>query len=131
MRATHGGEAVAVVKELRETRIDTTFIVSLMLDNFCQHQTICFANERHCGFGGSIIERIGDLTKSIERRVEPQMLLLQSACCCRLHGLSAKPPFGCQCPQSIQDDRDIDRFLGQCSGHRCQIAERSRDHGDA
>ena len=65
MRATHGGESVSIMKEFRETRIDTTFIVSLMLNNFGEHQTIRFANERHCGFRRSIIKCIGNLTKTI------------------------------------------------------------------
>ena len=45
MCSAHGGEASAVLQELRKTWVDTTLIVALMLDDLACDETVRFANQ--------------------------------------------------------------------------------------
>ena len=39
MRPAHGGQAMPIMQKLRETRIDTTFIVALVLNDLGCYQS--------------------------------------------------------------------------------------------
>ena len=93
--AAHGGEAMPIMQEFRETRIDTTFIVAFMLDNMLANEPGGFSDQADSCFRGSIIQRISDLPQAIERRIEGLMFLMQCPCGGGLHGFTSEAPSRC------------------------------------
>ncbi len=75
--AAHRGEAVAVMQDLGQTRVDRGFVVALMPHDLVGDERVRFADERACFLGAGVVEGVGDAAQAVEGFLQDFVALVQ------------------------------------------------------
>ena len=63
MRPAHGGEAVALLENADNLRIDIAFVVALMRNHLPLNDRVGFVDQSDRNLGRRIVKRIGDVAQ--------------------------------------------------------------------